>query len=335
MSKITRRGFGKAALAAPFVASLGTVRISRAASFPSRPITIIAPYGAGGNADTVARIMADALSPLLGVSVVVENHPGANGMIGAAMVEGAEPDGHTLLQGAWSSQVILPIIAPHMAKDPLETLVMVSPVMSYAIVFGVPVAGGITSLDELTAKIKDPAYHATWVSFGPATPSDIMATLYLKAIDGTAAPVSYRGIGQAWVDAQAGRLTFLPDSLGSVMTQEQNGVGRLIATSTIERLPSAPDVPTMAEAVPGYPEVALNPWGALFAPRGTDPEILALLNKAVRDALHQEAVKTRIEGFRQDVVAGNDVEAANQAWKDEIAQMRPIMDGLGITIPAQ
>lgn len=326
MSNLTRRHLGGILLAAPFVLS-GSGR-AVGASLGQRPVTIIGPYGAGGGSDIMARAVADAMAPILGVPVVVENKPGAQGMIAAAELAQAEPDGHTLMAGSWGSQVALPIGDPSRASDPLEQFVMVSHLQAYEMIIATSKASGITSIEDLIERLRDPGTNLLHPSFGPTTPADLSVSILVQAAGGSATPVSYNNNAQAWLDAHAGRINFVADGVQGVVPQVNDGAAIALASLTTGRSKSFPEIPAVVEILPDAPKVDLVAWNALFAPVATPPEILVQLNDAVRKAMASESVQATLERLRYFDISGADAEQSQARWIEEIALWKPVIESL-------
>lgn len=326
MVSLSRKSFLRLIAAAAFGGAICAPAVAQ--DYPSRPITLIMPYSPGNTLDLTARALADTLSPALGVPIIVENRPGANGMVGASEVQAASPDGYTLLFGSWASQVVLPILSPDMASDPLQAFSMVSPVMAYDMMIAVPKQSGITSLADLAGKLADPSSRSLFPSFGPATPTDLSSTMLIQASGGKAEPVSYKGMADAWVDAQAGRLTFLADTTGGVKSRLDFAVP--LAVVRRERLPEFPDVPTISEVLTNAPKIDLSAWGAVFAPKGTPADVIDKLNAAIREAASQPKTIEQFEKIAMRPIAGPSAADAQRNWEEEIAAIRSVLIDWGM-----
>ena len=252
---------------------------AHAQSLANRPIRLILPYTTGGPVDMSARILVDAIAPLLGVPVVVENRPGANGKIAAEAVARAEPDGHTLMYGGSTQYVMLPLLDKSVNFKPFEDFRMVSIYTKYDIVFMTGASTGIKTMKELLTKMQDPKEDVIYASIAQPqmTPTGLAYLVFSKMYNGTARAINYPGQAPGTIDLLAGRVTFATYTLTGSLQHIQSGKLNALAVASPTRIAQLPDVPTMAEA--GFPEfmTANNwlPWIAVAAPAKTPDAIVA------------------------------------------------------------
>lgn len=292
---ITRRRLMGAAIAAPAVLSLP--RPAVAAEWPKAgPIRLIVASGAGGNADVVARIAADALEPALGQRIVVENMPAASGMRATEAVSQAAPDGYTLLVGT-SSQLVHNIALfeplPVDIKAALRGVAMMNEV---PMALCVPAGDDVADLSAFIARLQaDPA--AFQYGSGPAgTTTHITGALFIDRIGaGAVVHVPYPRSPEAMIDLVAGRLDFVFDPSLTAIGQITGGAVRALGVSAPARLAALPELPTMDEA--GLPGFVSQTWNSVAAPAGTPDAIVERLNGLVNGVIQSPAVRERLEGL--------------------------------------
>jgi tripartite-type tricarboxylate transporter receptor subunit TctC len=300
-----------------------------AQGWPQRTITLIVPFAAGGGTDAFARPLAQQLDGQLGQRVIVENRPGAGGTAGAAAAAKAAPDGYTFFVGA-THHAIAPAIYPKLTYDLEKDFVpvgMVSRPPHVVVVNPQKVKAG--TLAEFVAQAKASPDKLTYGSAGVGTTHHLAAELF-KLLTGTRIThVPYRGAGPAMTDLIAGQIDVAFDGLGSSASQIQGGLIKPLAVAAPERVKAFPDLPTAAEAgVQGY-DVAT--WYALFAPKGTPPEIVERMTKELRTALQAPAIREAWERNGSDVpdLTGKEFAAYVNA---EIARWGKVVKDAGVKI---
>jgi tripartite-type tricarboxylate transporter receptor subunit TctC len=271
---------------------------ANAQNYPSRPITIIAPFPPGGPSDALARVLSGSLQTSLGQPIVIENVGGAGGTIGVTRVARADPDGYTLLIGQWSTQVVNPItydLAVDVVNDfaPIALLADTPQIIIARKDF--PAKDVHELIDWLKAN-PDKAQAATVGAAGGAQ----VAAMYFQQVTGTRFGfVPYRGGAPAMQDLMAGRVDFMFDQAANAMTQLRAGTIKAYAVMTKDRWHLAPDIPTIDES--GVPGLHISYWHALFAPKATPQDIIMKVNAAVVSALGDAAVKERFAALGQDI----------------------------------
>lgn len=321
-------GRGVAALLALAATTLLAAAPARA-EYPERPIRLIVPYVAGGAADITARVVAQKMSIDLGVALVVENKPGANGMIGTDMVVKAAPDGYTLLLDASGPLVVNPSLYKSTPYDPLKDLAPISQLTSYQYVLVVPAKSPIHSVDDLVREAKA---HPGQVSYGSAGigSGGHLAGELLGVMTGTKLThAPYKGNAQALTDVLSGQLTFTFDTVVTSVPHIRGGRLRGYAVSGPRRAGVLPDLPTMEEL--GYKDFNVTQFQGLLAPAGTDPRIIARLHDAAVKAVKMPDVvhKLETEGGN-DIVAGTP-EAFAQTLRDDLERFRKLIQQAGVT----
>ena len=310
------------------VAALGLTGAAQA-QYPTRPVTIVVPFAAGGPTDTVARIIGERMRQSLGQTIVIENTTGAAGSIGVGRVARAAPDGYTVGIGHWSTHVVNGAIYP-LGYDLLKDLdpVALLPANPQLIVTGTKVAA--KDLKELIAWVKENQSKISGGTAGVGSASHI-GGIYFQQKTGTSYPfVPYRGTGPAIQDLIGGQIDLMVDQSSNSLPQVQNGKLRAFAVTANKRLPSAPDIPTVDEA--GLPGFYISVWHGLWVPHGTPKEAIARLTTAAQDALADPAVHKRLAELGQEIPPREQQtpEALARHQKAEIEKWWPIVKAANI-----
>ena len=299
-----------------------------AQTFPSHPVTLIVPFSAGGPSDTVARVVAQAMAPSLGQSVIIENVAGAAGTIAAARVARATPDGYTLAEATWSTHVVSPVVYRHLSYDVARDFTPVVLLTETPEVLVSKKALPATDLKGLIAWLKA---NPNTAFQGVAGGTDEVAGYFFKQKTGTQFQyVPYRGLSLAMQDLVAGRIDLMFDQPSDALPQIRAGTIKAYAVMADRRLSVAPEIPTVDEA--GLPGVYLTTWQAIFAPKGTPDAVVAKLNAAAQTALADAAVRKRLADIAQDVVPRDQQTPAALAafYKAETDKWWPIIKAAGI-----
>ena len=263
--------------------------LATAQDFPSRPITLVAPFPAASVTDSVTRTLALSLQEVLGQSVVVENRAGAQGPVGAAHVARCKPDGYTLLVAS-SGMFVARSFYKTLPYDPMDSFQPVTGIGSTSMMFMVPEASPIRSIDDLTRAARADGGS---VGIGFGSPSGQLAlSLYSTAARVSPTPVAYRGIPQTLTDLLGGHVKVAIVDVGNGVAQINSGKMRSIAISAQTRSPAAPNVPTLEEAFPNV-GVSLETIIAIVAPAGTPPIVVQALNNALLTVLARPDVRAR------------------------------------------
>jgi len=280
-----------------FIMAVGALCIGPAAAenYPARPIKLVVPWPAGGATDSLARVVARKLGEVLGQPVVVENKPGANGQIGMLSVARAEPDGHTLALAAMTSHAIAPAGSRNLPYDVLMDFVHVGTIAAAPMLLVVPATSQITSLSDLIARAKAEPGNLTYASYGIGSAPHLAAELLAQITDIQLLHVPYQGTAPAAQALLAGQVSLYFDSLPSGLPLVKAERAKALAITSHARRPDLPDVPTVAETIPGFEEIIL--WWGLSAPKGTDPTVVRTLNEALATALADPLVKEQLAHF--------------------------------------
>ncbi|WP_420961327.1 Bug family tripartite tricarboxylate transporter substrate binding protein [Brucella sp. IR073] len=324
-SKMTRRAL--VALGASVLASLALGAPAGAQQFPSRPVTLVVPFSAGGSTDVVARIVAEKMAEGLGQQVVVENVGGAGGSLGADRVARAEPDGYTILMGTVATHALNPLIFKTKPYDAEKDFAPVSLLVLVPNVLVVNPKLPAKDVKELLALLKaDPEGYA-YASSGNGTPLHLSGELFKSMAGVNMQHVPYKGAGPALNDVIGNQVPIMFDNLPSSSGHIKAGTLRALAITTKERAASFPDVPTVAES--GIPNYETYTWNALFAPAGTPPEVVAKLNEAANKALKDPAVVARMKDFSATIV-GSTPEELGKHVTAELAKWKPVVENAKI-----
>jgi len=271
---------------------------SSAEPFPSRPITLVVPFAAGGPTDTLARILSERIAAELHATIVVENVVGASGSIAGARVARATPDGTTITIGHWGTHVLNGAIF----KLPYDVIADFAPVATIAM--GTQLIVGrktlkADNLRELIAWLKENPGKASAGTAGAGTGAHV-AGVFFKGRTGTDFQfVPYRGAGPAMIDLVAGQIDIMFDQASNSLPQYKNGAIKAFAVTSPTRLASAPDIPTVDEA--GLPGLYISYWHGIWAPKNTPNDIVTKLNTAIVAALADPAVRQRFSALGQEI----------------------------------
>jgi tripartite-type tricarboxylate transporter receptor subunit TctC len=302
-----------------------------AQTYPSRPITIVAPFPPGGPSDALARVLSAPLEAALGQPIVIENIGGAGGTIGVTRVARAEPDGYSLLIGQWSTQVVNPITynLPTDIVNDFAPIALLANTPQIIIARKDFPANDVAGLIAWLKANPDKAQAATVGAAGGAQ----VAGMYFQQITGTRFGfVPYRGGAPAMQDLMAGRVDIMFDQAANAITQVRAGTIKAFAVMTEQRWHLAPEIPTIDES--GVPGLHVAYWHALFAPKATPPDVIAKVNAAVVSALADPKVRQSFAAQGQDIWPREQQtsEALGALYKAEIAKWWPIIKAQGLKV---
>jgi tripartite-type tricarboxylate transporter receptor subunit TctC len=275
---INRRQW-KLAVAAGFFSLIAASGSWAQGAFPNRPIKLIVPWTAAGTVDLSARMLADRMSAKLGQPVVVDNRPGATGQIGSQMVARAPADGYTLLVMAATVHSVSPNLQKSFPFDPIDDFTPVSEIVRFPYALVVSAASPFHSVSDLIAAAKKAPGTISYGSFGQASAPYLITEMLALASGTKLLHVPYKGAAPAITDVLGGNINFFIDSLPSPLGQVRGGKLRALAVTTTQRSGVLPNVPTMAETLPGFEAIA---WLGIAAPPNTPRDVVAKLNTALQ-----------------------------------------------------
>ncbi len=292
-------------------------------AYPTRPVTLIVPFPAGGPTDVTARILAEKLAGVLGQPVVIDNRAGASGNLAAQTAARAAPDGHTLFFATGGTHGANPALYKNPGYDPIGSFAPIAWVTTSPNIIVVNPAFPAKTLRELIdlAKANPGKYNSAAPGHG-STPH-MAGELFKIAAGVDILHVAYRGSGPALNDVVAGHVPIMFDGVPSSLPLVQSGRLRAIALTSLERLPSAPDIPTVAETIPGF---EADGWFSVFAPAGTPEPIIARLNRDINVALQMPETRQRYAEIGVVTVGGSPeklkerVASELKKWADVVAK---------------
>ena len=271
-------------------AALAFAATAAAQEYPTRSITMIVPYAAGGPTDTVARVLAQAMSKPLGQTVVVENRPSAGGVLGPEVVKNAKPDGYTILIHH-IGMATTPTLYRQLRYNPLTDFEYIGLINEVPMtIIGKP---GLppNNLKELIAYIKANKDKVSYANAGIGAASHLCGLLFMTAIQTDVLTVPYKGTGPAMNDLIGGQVDFMCDQTTSTTGQIKGGKVKVYGLTSAKRVPSLPDVPTLQEQ--GLKGAEVGIWHGLYAPKGTPKPVLDKLVNALQTALADQGVQQK------------------------------------------
>lgn len=317
-----------AALALLFALAAPLPNSAQAQNYPDRTVKIIVPFPAGGTADAVPRIVADWLSRKWGQSVVIENRTGAAGNIGAEAAFNSAPDGYTLLSAPPPPLVINQNLYPKLPFDPakFEPVIVLAQVPNALIVN--PDKVKATNLRELVEYLQKNPGAYTSATQGNGTTSHLTSELFSLLAKVKLRNVPYRGSAPALQGLLAGDVDLMFDNLGVSLPLVEAGKLKLLAVASAKRLPNLPNVPTIAETLPGFEAVA---WYGIVAPPKTPKAIVDKINADVNEALRQPELREHLKKLSAEIFGGS-VERTSKYMKEEVERWGNVIKAANIKI---
>jgi tripartite-type tricarboxylate transporter receptor subunit TctC len=286
---------------------LGGLSAATAQDFPSRTITLVVTYPAGGGADTMARLVAPRMGELLGQSIVIENKPGAAGQIGSAAVAAARPDGYTVMIDA-ASFVINQSLYPRLPYDPEKAFAPVGVIAAFPHVLVVAPGFEAKTAAELVQLAKAKPGTLNYASSGTGSAQHLAGAAFIKQTGAAMTHVPYRGGAPAMNDVMGGHVPVFFANIASGLSNIRGGKLRPLAIAADKRNAALPDVPTYAEA--GVPGTGVYEWNGMFVPAGTPAPVVAKLADALEKALQSPDIRQRIVDLGGEVLGGGTAGAA-------------------------
>jgi tripartite-type tricarboxylate transporter receptor subunit TctC len=320
----------KKQLAIAFACLAVALADARAQSFPSRPISIIVPYPAGGPTDTIARILAERMRRALNQTVIVENPTGAGGTIGVTRVARSAPDGHTLVLGHWQSMVVNAATYPNWQVDVVKDFEPISLVADCPVWMVAKQALPPKDLKELVVWLKANPGKATVGIAGVGGGADVLGTYFQRDTGTKFQFVPYRGGAPMVQDLVAGNIDLTFTQVASSLPNVKAGQIKAYAVMANKRWWAAPDTPTFDEA--GVPGIYASFWHGFWVPKGTPKDVLAKLHSAIVETLADPAVQQRFRDLGQEIWPRDKqtAEALAAQQQAEIEKWWPIIKAAGI-----
>jgi tripartite-type tricarboxylate transporter receptor subunit TctC len=269
-----------------------SLAFAQADTFPSKSIRLIVPYPPGGGTDTLMRIITPPLTEIWKQSIIIENRPGAGGLIGTGVVVNAEPDGYTLLVQS-ASYAANPAIYKKLPYDPIKSLIDVAILGQTPYVMITAADGPYQSIRDLVIAAKSKPGEITFASAGVGSSTHLAAEYFNQLMGVKLIHVPYKGSPEAIQDTMSGRTAFYMAPLDTAIGQLKGGKVRALGVTSKTRNAAVPDIPSIAEQ--GYPNFEIGLWFGVWAPAGTPPVIVSKINQSVNKSMEEPEVKTAYE----------------------------------------
>ena len=305
---------------------LGLAQWAAAQAYPTKPMRLVVPYPPGGPTDFVGRAISARLTELLGQQMVVDNRPGAGTIIGSELIARAAPDGYNLLFGTGGGTFLAPLILPKVPYDPQKDFAPVAMLVISPQVLVVHPGVGANSVKELIAVAKAKPGQLNFSSVGTGTSPHLGGELFKSLAGVDMVHVPYKGTAPAMTDLIAGRVQLAWSSIPTVLTHVQAGRLKMLGIGGTRRSPALPDIPTIADTLPGFELVT---WYAIFAPTGTPAAVIARMNQEINALLAMPEVRERMNQAGMDVRGGS-AEAFGAEMRDDHARYGRIVQEFGI-----
>ena len=300
-----------------------------AQEFPTKTVSLIMPYSAGGPGDTLARLVAQSMTKTLKKQVIVENYPGAGGTIGSARVANASPDGHTLLM-IHVSHATNPALYPKLAYDSIKDFEPVGLVADLPMVFVSKKGLPVKNFKELIDYIKANKDKVNYGHAGTGSASHLCGLLFNSAIKTKVTMVPYKGAAPAISDMMGGQVDFMCDQTVNVVPYIKSGRINGYAVASKTKSPALPDLPTANDA--GLPSFELNIWYGVFAPKGTPKPVVEKLSASLQEAIKDPTVTAKLADLGATPVSAERArpDALRVQLKSEIDKWGPIIKEAGV-----
>src|SRR5262249_14792135 len=279
-----------------------------AQSYPSKPIRLIVPFAAGGGNDNIARLVGKRLNESLGQPLVIDNLPGAGGVLGAELAAKSAPDGYTLFLGGVGSHAVNPNLIEKLSYDPIRDFAPVILLARAPLILVVHPSVPAPTFAEFVAYARKNPGKLNFASNGNGSSAQLAAVMFDSMAGADMVHVPYRGLAPALTDLLSGQVQLMFSSVVAILPHIKAGKLRALAVTGEKRLTSLPDVPTVAES--GFPRFEASSWYGILAPAGTPREIVTRLNTEFRKALEQPEVRKTLLGDGAEPVGGTPEEFA-------------------------
>jgi len=296
--------------------------------FPSRPVTLVIPFPPGGATDVNGRILGQRLSKELGQPVVIENRAGAGTIIGASYVSKAAPDGYTLLVSSGTTFTVNPAIRPNLPYDPVKGFEPIGIAGRLALILLANSEVPVKTVKQFVDYVKASPGKYSYASYGTGTTSHFAGETILHAAGLKMTHVPYKGSAPAMTDLMGGQVAFSVDTVSAAIPQLKSGKIKAIAVTTAKRSGLLPDVPSLAES--GYPDIDMDSWLILAAPRGLPADAKARLEKALAATMADPDTRAKLSAQGLEPVYSN-AAAASELINRELPVMRAVAARANIT----
>ena len=300
-----------------------------AQGYPNRPVKIIVPFPPGQATDTLARLVADSLSASLKQPFVVDNRPGAGGILGTQAAAGSPADGYTLVMAPISSFAIVKALQPNLPYDPLRDFAPITNIGLTPQTFMVNPSSGINSIKELVERAKAKPGEIFYASSGNGSASHLAMESFRLAAGIQLTHVPFKGNADAFAQVIGGQLPLMSDAIPGAVPQVKGGKLRALGVASLTRSPYLPDVPTIAEQ--GYPGFEVVGWIGIAAPAKTPDAVLDLLNAEIRKALARPDVREKLTAA-SFVVVGDTREQFTAFIRSEITKWAKVVKEAGVKV---
>lgn len=297
--------------------------VTLAQNYPAKPVRLIVPFPAGGATDIFARVLSQKLGEKLGNAVVVENRPGAGGTIGADLAAKAAPDGYTVLLATSSTHSIGPALNANMPYDAVRDFTPIAHVGNAPSILLVPNSAPVKTLKDWLVYARQNPGKLNYASSGTGTIVHLTAELFKAQTGLFIVHIPYKGTALAIPDLVSGKVDLMFDSLPTGLPHVRDGRLRALAVTSAKRTPMAPDLPAVAEFLPGFES---NTWFGLYGPKGLAPDVLAKIGSAVNQVLADSEVKDKLARLGIEPVGGTAQEFARMTSRDAAKWKQIIAD---------
>ncbi len=322
------RGYKRKSLAALAASMLLTVLTPAPglaqSEFPSRAITMLVPFAAGGSSDVVMRLLSAKVSEAVKQTIVIDNRPGGGGNVAAMALKNASPDGYTLMMGHTGTHAINATLYPDLKFDPIKDFQPITALISFNNILVVPEASPAKTVAELVALARSKPEGLTYASQGVGAGGHLLGVILAKQAGLKLVHVPYRGVAPAVTDTVAGRVDMMFSSYLTASPHIKSGKLRMLAIAGARRHPEIPDVPTTAEA--GFPSVVMEQWFGLFAPAGTPDPVVRRLNREFVAALQSDDVQKTLLPQGSIIIPGTPGDLAARVARDVVALGQVVKD---------
>jgi len=306
------------------LATVAAVSAEAQSDYPSRAITLLVPFAAGGSSDVVMRLVSAKVSDSVKQAIVIENRPGGGGNVAALALKNAPSDGYTLMMGHTGTHAINATLYPDLKFDPIKDFQPITALISFNNILLVPEASPTKTAVELVAFAKTKPDGLTYGSQGVGTGGHLLGVILAKQTGIKLVHVPYRGVAPAVTDMVAGRVDMMFSSYLTASPHIKSGKLRMLGLAGARRHPLIPEVPTMAEA--GFAGVEMEQWFGLFAPAGTSDPIVRRLNREFVAALQSDEVNKTLLPQGSIIIPGTPEDLAARIARDVVALGKVVKD---------